>query len=990
MSIITSQDIKQATERLSNTWKLVKSLEDFAASLRGELIYHGEFISNTNANVIELDNLNARLAIVEDQKAKLLAEIDTQNLTIAALQKELESRPKLDPNPVEPEPKPQLDIPVTAIPFTIKDTTGQGRSVGEYAFTGIPLAKTLGVKDVNQLRVVGDGLVTADIRPTAYWPDGSIQWVQVVFPVEGFKDSIQYELLVYENPQAPPISQIHAEKNGFSIYVKNEAKEYGVSVAGVYLEGSLSGSGIKAIFEGKESAKSVARDIYIEYLGPLVCYVVVEGVTDLSFSTYTNKEGKIKHAPISFRRRYQFLANSSLIICQESLYWEGSFNGTSHEKDQPEKPYGQRDPNAVLGTLWSEEFRLSSPISRCVILAESSEATFNTVNNISLEQKLRPQRLANDKKSAYPGTYELKDSSGLVSFGDFATGGILSVRTMDGQYVTVALKGMDLHEPQAIRLVVNGIRLDLASDRFWLPHHSGVEVTYAIHVGDKQPDLNHIWRQVNKPLRGLCQPEWYNESGGFDSVGGIMIPQDLNDSARMTDHYDNTLEYTVKNTIDKMTSFGFQGLMTWGLYPRYWAEWGFNSGELGSGVGSWDELLRNSTFTDYWCTSKLALEWALRSGEVNWIEDLTIPAAVRMLHTQIFHSAPDDSFFYAGQAPAGYAMYRSDMNSSHQYWENIYLYYLVTGDRTVIDTIERGAVTMASWLQEKKLFTGRHPMQWIHCFLFLSYCHYDSNRRAFFDSYFSSFVEQAIRNHYLEGNYNGQKEAIWIQQPKQSVVSATYESHQLFSLCFYDIEMLYHFGLKTNNEPINGIRPFDIMINIAHTIIRQGIGSESKNVETSAWLRIFNVDYDGKGNFTRLEGGTVTDIKVLYPDDKGTLLTFFSRCAWLSNDPAIKRVSRELVNLIFKQIAGRGLPFGKLIGMLMSRLSAAVVIEQMIDSSDSVKSSILHVRIPDSVKDWIIEESGRLNMNMSDFVRSRLSGELYSSSELTKKTKKEK
>jgi hypothetical protein len=60
------------------------------------------------------------------------------------------------------------------------------------------------------------------------------------------------------------------------------------------------------------------------------------------------------------------------------------------------------------------------------------------------------------------------------------------------------------------------------------------------------------------------------------------------------------------------------------------------------------------------------------------------------------------------------------------------------------------------------------------------------------------------------------------------------------------------------------------------------------------------------------------------------------------------------------------------------------------DSSDSVKSSILHVRIPDSVKDWIIEESGRLNMNMSDFVRSRLSGELYSSSELTKKTKKEK
>lgn len=45
----------------------------------------------------------------------------------------------------------------------------------------------------------------------------------------------------------------------------------------------------------------------------------------------------------------------------------------------------------------------------------------------------------------------------------------------------------------------------------------------------------------------------------------------------------------------------------------------------------------------------------------------------------------------------------------------------------------------------------------------------------------------------------------------------------------------------------------------------------------------------------------------------------------------------------------------------------------MSESNSSSKSSILHVRIPDSVKDWIIEESGKLNMNMSDFVRLILS-----------------
>lgn len=945
---ITLQDIVVAIEKMSNAWKLLKSIEDLSDSLqlqlRGQLdtlVYSKE----------ELESLQTQLKAAEEQKIKLMGEIEGLNQQIISLQKELESRPKPEPTPpVESKPPVESNKIIATIPFTIKDTTGQGRSVGEYSFTGIPLAEGLGVKDVNQLSVQlystdrnsgWDALgVIADIRPTAFWPNSNIQWVQVVFLVESFTGSSQYELLVYEKPQAAPLSQIHAWKDGFTVYVKNESQEYAVTVAGVHLESSINGSGIRAIFEDRVTA-SLTRDIYIEYLGPLVCYVVLEGVTtDLNFSTYIDKQGKPKPAPISFRRRYQFLVDNPLVICQETIRWEGSYNGSSYEKDQPEKPTGQRDLNAVLGTLWRERLSLESTVEEIQILHDESldswpiKLSMDQVRTVSLEQSLRPQRLNALKTAAYPLSSRVSINGQTVSpaSGQKASGGILSVKTLDNQYVTVALKDMHLHEPQAIRLVGNEIQLDLASDKFWLPHHSGVEVTYAIHVDNSQPDLNHIWRQVNKPLRGLCQPEQYNESGGFNCLGGIMIPErNITTDLNVYDHY---MQYTAHNTITKMQSFGFQGLMTWGLYPRYWAEWGFNSGEVGSGVGPWDELLRQS-WTDYWCASKLALEWAIRSGEVQWIEELTIPAAVRMLHTQIMQAAPDDSWFYAGQAPAGYAMYRSDFNSSHQYWENLYLYYLITGDRTVIDIIERGALTMASWLQEKKLFTGRHPMQWIQCFLFLSRCHYDKEKRAFFDSYFSSVVEQAIRNHYLEGYYEGEREAIWTQQSTTLRLtpgfSGNYESHQLFSLCFYDMEMLYQFGLRTNNKFINGIQPFDAMINIARTIIRRGIGSESKNVETSAWLRIFNVDHNGADKFTRFEGGTVDNQKILFPDDKGTMCLFFSRCAWLSNDPEIKKVSRELVKLMFKQVAGRGLPFGKLIGMLMSRLSAAVTIEQMID-----------------------------------------------------------
>lgn len=944
---ITPQDITQATEKMSQARKLVKSLEDLASSLRAQLGYQLNFIENTDEVVEENQTLRNQLATVEAQKAKLLAEIETLTARISTLQKDLDSRPPPTPKP-DPKPEPEAaDKIIATIPFTIKDTTGQERLADEYAFTGIPLANKLGVKDVNQLRVVlyGGPIVTVDIRPTSHWPDGSIQWIQVVFPVVGFSDSVQYELLVYGKPQTPVVSQIYAERtDGFTIRVRSE-KEYILSIAGLAEAGlaeGLSGSGIKAIFDGEESKSSMIRDIYIEYLGTLVCYVVVEGVTDLSFTTYTDKEGKPKSAPISFRRRYQFLANSPLVTVQETIRWEGSFNGTSHEKDQPEKPYGQRDPNAVLGQLWRERFTLGSDVESITLLDEqkgNSWLMHRLLSEVSLVQNLRTSRLLPDKKSANPLVYSISRNHSEIYSGKAATGGILSVKTLDNQYVTVALKDMHLHEPQAIRLVGNEIQLDLASDKFWLPHHSGVEVTYAIHVDSKQPDLNHIWRQVNKPLRGLCQPEQYNESGGFDCLGGIMIPSGPLDH-EVQYQYDKTMSYTVNNTITKMQAEGFQGLMTWGSVPRYWEEWGFNTGEMGSGVDGWDGLLRNWSATDYWCTFKLALEWAIRSGDPQWVETLTIPGAVRMLHTQIMQAAPDDSWFYAGQAPAGYAMYRSDFNSSHQYLENLYLYYLVTGDRTVIDVLERGALNQISYMNDKKGVVGRQPMQWLQACLFLSHCHYAEGSRLTFGRAFDMFIKQAVTNHYLQGLYQGEMESIWTQQPIRTFatpgteVGLTYESHQLFSLCFYDMEMLYHFGLRTNNEPINGVRPFDAMINIARTIIRRGIGSTSKNVETSAWLRIFSTDYDGKGNFTRFEGGSVDNQKILFPDDKGTMCLFFSRCAWLSNDPEIKKVSRELVNLMFKQVAGRGLPFGKLIGMLMGRLSGAVAIEQMIEERD--------------------------------------------------------
>ena len=84
----------------------------------------------------------------------------------------------------------------------------------------------------------------------------------------------------------------------------------------------------------------------------------------------------------------------------------------------------------------------------------------------------------------------------------------------------------------------------------------------------------------------------------------------------------------------------------------------------------------------------------MRSGEVDWLDELAFPGALRTLNTQIMQCGPDEKWFYCGQAPTGYDAYRADFNSSHAYFENLFLYYWLTGDSTVVDLVRRGGDDM--------------------------------------------------------------------------------------------------------------------------------------------------------------------------------------------------------------------------------------------------------------------------------------------------------
>ena len=80
----------------------------------------------------------------------------------------------------------------------------------------------------------------------------------------------------------------------------------------------------------------------------------------------------------------------------------------------------------------------------------------------------------------------------------------------------------------------------------------------------------------------------------------------------------------------------------------------------------------------------------MRSGEVEWLDELAFPGALRTLHTQIMQCSPGDPGSTAARRPTGYGAYRTDFNSSHAYFENLFLYYWLTGDSTVVDALRRG------------------------------------------------------------------------------------------------------------------------------------------------------------------------------------------------------------------------------------------------------------------------------------------------------------
>ena len=309
---------------------------------------------------------------------------------------------------------------------------------------------------------------------------------------------------------------------------------------------------------------------------------------------------------------------------------------------------------------------------------------------------------------------------------------------------------MHRYEPQALRLLPGGnLAIDVADDKPWLANHQGLFATLAVTALRRRSLARRprpLWLGAPQP----AAPRLAGRASGsppprrWTSSPSGALPADLAgyDTAdplgaqphRAADRLDRPQRPDDLRRLPPLLGRG-----------RVTARWTAAPTTTRRPARHWDNLFWCSAWTDYHNTVSTAPIWAMRTGEVEWLDEIAFPGALRTLHTQIMQCSPTERWFYCGQSPAGYGAYRTDFNSSHAYFENLYLYYWLTGDQTVIDILQRGGDSMRRWMCPQRgpgpvlsrrpgrpglrrrlsgqrpdaRFTGRVGQQWLAVFRFI-------------------------------------------------------------------------------------------------------------------------------------------------------------------------------------------------------------------------------------------------------------------------------
>jgi hypothetical protein len=836
--------------------------------------------------------------------------------------------------------------------LTVSETANITRT-DEVVRSGVPLPRSLNVTSTSNLAVV-DGtntLVPAEFQVLARWHAGinnaaaPIQWLLVTFPATvGANSSATYRLITDgsagSNPA--PATPLTLSQVGNQVTINTGAARFviGGSASTLFDEIRLasntrlvSGSTLTATVNSTNYTHPTLRNVRIEHSGPLSAVVIVEGLYNMPATG---------GGQLSTLRRYVFTAGSPTAIVRQVVNWEGDLCGDGSNGYDLTCDNGSGTVvnglllNRVRNTLTLDN--LAAPLAVTAI-GDFDLAALTGTANAGQSASVRQQRRASRNAAL---AFDVSVPGVPSGNGQKADGGVLAVSNANGA-LAIALNHMHRYEPQALRLLSDGrLAIDIVDNGTWLGQRQGLFATLAVSALPSNPsraDLNRlVWAPLNHSLHAWPAPEWFAASQAVDEFPVGTLPAAVAD-------YDTLVPAVLDKTMQDIESRGVGGLTTFGLYPRYW-DYPLYADELDCGddptpANDWDDAYWCGAWTDYHNTVAAAPIWAMRSGEVEWLDEIAFPGALRMLHTQIMQCSPTDDYFYCGQSPAGYGGYRQDFNSSHAYFDNLFLYYWLTGDSTVVDTLERGASSMRNYLcfrrpanpclpndlpaDEWAQLTGRVASQWFAAFRFVGLA---SDDASYLDDY-TSGLARAFTQYYVQVQQNGTNYGFLLSSADPVNGPGMDSTDQLWMISLYDMNNLYHLQMDTNDAPFGNpaIPPSQIIAAWARTLTTFGSTVSGNGTPGGNWPNALFFTWSGSrigGTLISVSENTGGDDPYLWDTGKATLVAVLMRAADQTGNAGLRQMGEAMTQYSLDSAQDNLSPLSKLQGEYLARLHAAV------------------------------------------------------------------
>lgn len=848
--------------------------------------------------------------------------------------------------------------PVPAeITLELRNTAATAR-VDELAIGGVPLPRTLNLRTLQGLAVIDaqGNAVPAGFRVLARWHaarddvGAPIQWLQVRLLVDvPAIGSARYRLRTdggMANPapaQPLTLSQIGAQwqiDTGVARFV------LGASPARLFdrIEAPVGNllvdsSSLSANVDGQVSAGFAGiRSIVVEHADALGAVLLVQG----SFPHPAMGGGLI-----SGGRRLQFAAGSSAVSVREWIDWEGDRCGlgTLSCESAPNARELQRWRIALAPTLNGTRTLALQTQAGQPAVATGAIGSVAELRQLRRSQRLQPQQ------------YTLTLPGQPAQQGARADAGALLLSGNQGR-VGIALAQMADFEPQALRLLADGsIAADLADDGVWLGARQGTYAEYRLGAWPLATGvdaaLGELRRGLDQPLWVLAAPEWIAAAQATEEFPvGTLAPALAS--------YDNLLDDLIARTQTLRRERGLEGLQTFGLFPR---EWGnpIGADEIDCGDDptpgqDWDDPYWCASWTDYHNTSMSAWVHAWRHSDPSALRSLAVPAALRMLHTQLQRCAPGDDFFHCGQVPTGYGGYRANNNGSHQYIEGLAQYYWLTGDDSVVERLAQGARVRRGYMCPARGSTPPGPMcssttpiadpwaglndrvavQAYHMFRLVGL-----TADASFLTDWSGNTARALTQNFALLQSGGQ--TLGFTEPSGSgdfsIIGAagSYYTTQTWMASVYDFNQLQRLRIDSEDAALGSpaINPSTAIDAWARTLMASAsIAPGGNGGASGVWPNELRFTFSGNrvgGALTQLQPGWAPapapqpcEDRCLYDSGKASLAATLARSADALGDNAMRQMALDLSMLTLQVVGQLPQPMNKATGLYFGRLHAAV------------------------------------------------------------------